>query len=375
LVLSFGLDFPYPHPPYPDTGRGGRFIIKLMFKLAIDIENFLAVKRTKVRSNNNIVFIIAPNRAGKTQIMLFLYTFFWSLWREQKENKPVFSGINSKLKNVFLVKKLKELISWGTNYCRFSVKIGDKYEYLFYQDKKKDKLEKLGTEFSFPKEVNLSKSPIYISPAGLGDYYKGIWAIKKYYENWRLVSEATTDLLHDLFILASENIEPAEKNEKLISIFESMFQAKFYIKNERVYVQEKGRNYGIEKAASGLKSLAWLYLILKYNLLGEIIFIDEPEVNLHPEYINKLAEFIYKLSKNRKIFIATHSDYLLESFNKFIKSKNLTVDVWIGRLDKDGAIYEGITVDKDNLIDTTPLNEVYIKIVKELFGYDKEIEV
>ncbi len=346
-----------------------------MFKLAIDVENFLAVKRAKLRSDSNITFIIAPNRAGKTQIMLFLYTFFWSVWREQKENKTLFSGMNSKLKNVFLVKNLKELISWNSNQCRFSVKIGDGYKYLFYQEKGENKVENLGTEFGFPKEVKLSKSPIYISPAGLGDYYKGIWAIKKYYAKWRLVSEATTDLLHDLFILASENIEPDKANEKLISTFENLFQAKFYIKNERIYVQEKGKNYGIEKTASGLKSLAWLYLIFRYNLLGEIIFIDEPEVNLHPEYIDKLANLVYKLleNKNRKIFIATHSDYLLESFNKFVKDKNLTADVWIGKLYEDGAVYEGITVDKDDLIDTTPLNEVYIKIVRELFGYDKEI--
>ncbi len=348
-----------------------------MFKLAIEVENFLAIKKAQLRSDNNITFIIAPNRAGKTQIMLFLYTFFWSLWRERRENKSIFSDIGSKLKNVFLVKELKELISWRGNQCRFSVKIGDKYEYVFYQDKGKDKVEKLGTEFGFPKEVNLSKSPIYISPAGLGDYYKGIWAIKKYYAKWRLVSEATTDLLHDLFILASENMEPDKENEKLISTFENLFQAKFYIKNERIYVQEKGKSYGIEKTASGLKSLAWLYLTFRYNLLGEIIFIDEPEVNLHPEYIDKLAKLVYKIleNKNRKIFIATHSDYLLESFNKFVKDKNLTVDVWIGKLDKDGAIYEGITVDRGNLIDTTPLNQVYMKIVRELFGYDKEIEL
>ncbi len=240
-----------------------------MFKLALEVENFLAVKRAKLRSDNNITLIIAPNRAGKTQLMLFLYSFFWSLWRDIKEGKPIFFSIGSKLKNVFLIKNLRDLISWGSYECKFSITIDDKYQYIFHQEKEKRKTEDLGADLGSFKEIKLSKSPIYIPPAGLGDYYKGIWAIKKYYEKWRLVPEATTDLLHDLFILASEGIETEKENEKLISVFEKMFQAKFFIKNERIYVQEKGKSYGIEKTASGLKSLSWLYLILKYNLIGE----------------------------------------------------------------------------------------------------------
>jgi len=162
-----------------------------------------------------------------------------------------------------------------------------------------------------------------------------------------LVSEATTDFLHDLFILASEGVETNKENEKLIFLFEKMFQARFFIKNERVYVQEERRSYGIEKTASGLKSLSWLYLILRYNL--EILFLDEPEVNLHPEYIDKLAKFIYELSIDRKVFVSTHSDYLLESFNRFVKNSDLRVDVWVGTVDRSGAVYESVVVDKENI--------------------------
>jgi len=349
-----------------------------MFNLKLEVENFLAIKRAKLESNSNITFIIAPNRAGKTQIMLFLYSFFWSLWRKRVDELfSIHQIMDKKLKNVFLVKNLEDLISWNADRCRFSITIneGDKlseFKYIFEQERGRKENPRGESVKEFPF---ISKSPVYVSPAGLGEYYKGIWAIKKYYEKWRLVSEATTDLLHDLFIIATEGIETKEEeNKKTLSIFEKMFQAKFFIKNERIYVQESGKSYGIEKTASGLKSLSWLYLILKYNLIGEVIFIDEPEVNLHPEYIDKIATLLYRISINRKVFVATHSDYLLESFNKIIrKVKGLRANVWIGRIDKDGAIYEGVTVDKDNLIDTAPLNEVYMKIVRELFGYEEEI--
>ncbi|WP_461830001.1 AAA family ATPase [Aquifex sp.] len=341
-----------------------------MFKFSIEVENFLAIKSAKLHSDSNITFIIAPNRAGKTQIMLFLYTFFWNLWYESRnKNKDnlEFSNFIPKLRKVFLIKKTEELISWGKNESKFTILFGNGEFSLHIR---KNKGENIIQKSSFIG-INLKKSPIYISPAGFGDYYKGILAMKKYYENGKLISAAITDFLYDLFILSSEDIENHTENEELIQEFQRLFQTKFYIKNERIYVNEKDKSYSLEKSASGLKSISPLYLILKYNLLGEILFIDEPEVNLHPEYIYKLSAFLYKLSKNRKIFIATHSDYLLESFNKFIKEKNLKVDVWIGKLEEKGAVYHREVADKDNLIDTSPLNEVYLKIVKELFGYDK----
>ena len=341
-----------------------------MLKFSIELENFLAIKSAKLRSDNNITFIIAPNRAGKTQIMLLLYAFFWNLWYEGRSGTKEdlkFSDFISKIKKVFLINKTEELISWGKKESKATISFSDS-EFSF--SIKKGKHENIISKGSF-KNINFTKSPIYLSPAGFGDYYKGIWAMKKYYENGKLVSAAITDLLYDLFIMSSDYAETQTENEKLLKEFQKLFQAKFYIKNERIYVNEKDKSYSLEKSASGLKSISMLYLILKYNLLGEILFIDEPEVNLHPEYIYKLANFLFKLSQNRKIFIATHSDYLLESFNKFIKERNLKVDVWVGKLDKEGAVYHGEVADANNLIDTSPLNEVYLNVIKELFGYDK----
>ena len=219
------------------------------------------------------------------------------------------------------------------------------------------------------------RNPVYIQPAGLGDYYKGIFSLKKYYPHWKLISEAVTDLITDLLVVADEKTNDSGEIERLTREFERLFKAKFFIQNERVFVQEKRRKYGIERTASGLKSLSWLYLTVKYGLLGEFLFLDEPEVNLHPEYIDKLVKFIVEASEGRKIFISTHSDYLLESMNKYILKRGLKVDVWTGYLTEDGAVFESQEADRNHLIDTTPLNETYRQIVKELFEYEEDIEL
>ncbi|NPA34997.1 MAG: hypothetical protein GXO48_08735, partial [Chlorobi bacterium] len=79
----------------------------------------------------------------------------------------------------------------------------------------------------------------------------------------------------------------------------------------------------------------------------------------------------FKLSHNRKIFVATHSDYLLESFNKLMNKHNFKIDVWVGNLDENGATYTSYQADKDNLIDTTPLTKVFLDILKEGFGHEE----
>ncbi len=333
-----------------------------MLNLELKLKNFLSIKEADLNSKNNITVLIAPNRAGKTQIMLLLYSIFWSWWKVSKDNKKskdFEEELKRKIKNVLLLKKIDELKAWDKKTYNIELRLDFSeitFELINFQIK------------NFESTNYLKISPLYMQLSGLGDYYKGIYSLKKYYPQWKLISEAITDLLSDLFIISSEKVETDKENQEFLNLFEKLFGSKFYIQNERIYIQEKGKKYGIEKTASGLKSLSWYYLILRYNLIGNVLFIDEPEVNLHPVYIDKLAYFLYKLSEGRKIFIATHSDYLLESFNKLMSKNDFKIDVWEGVLKEDGAIYSSYEADKDNLIDTSPLTEVYLNILREGFG-------
>ncbi len=329
----------------------------------------MAVKEAYLESKNPIVVLVAPNRTGKTQILLLLYSILSSIWRAKVENSKTIRKIfHQKFKNTLLLRKAGEAITYNKESSRIKLQFNSSS--ISFQ------ISKSEINFREEKILNSDKerieNPIYIQPAGLGDYYKGIFSLKKYYPNWNLISEAITDLLTDLLITSNERVDSSEVSN-FTEIFERLFGAKFFIQNERIFVQEKGRKYGIERTASGLKSISWLYLIVKYNLLKEFLFLDEPEVNLHPEYIDKLTSYLIKLSEGRKIFIATHSDYLLESLNKYILKGKVKVDVWNGYLTEEGAIFESQEANEENLIDTSPLNEVYRRIVKELFEYEEEI--
>lgn len=67
--------------------------------------------------------------------------------------------------------------------------------------------------------------------------------------------------------------------------------------------------------SDGTLQFLCLLAILKNRNSGSIISIDEPEVRLHPDMINSIADCIIESSKIRQLFIATHSENLLNSFN------------------------------------------------------------
>ena len=79
--------------------------------------------------------------------------------------------------------------------------------------------------------------------------------------------------------------------------------------------------------SSTVKTLAGFFLYLKYQAQkGDIIFIDEIELNLHPENQRKIMKLINYLSKQGiKFVISTHSPIITEEIDNmllFEKVKN-----------------------------------------------------
>ena len=72
--------------------------------------------------------------------------------------------------------------------------------------------------------------------------------------------------------------------------------------------------------SSNIKSLSSLIFYLKYYARnGGVLFIDEPELNLHPDNQRKIARYIAQISNlGIKVFVSTHSDYIIREFNNLI---------------------------------------------------------
>lgn len=78
--------------------------------------------------------------------------------------------------------------------------------------------------------------------------------------------------------------------------------------------QTNGVNLEVSASSSMTKELAPLVLYLRYLAQpGELIIIDEPEMNLHPEAQVKLTEFLAMLVQaGLHVLITTHSPYMVD---------------------------------------------------------------
>lgn len=82
---------------------------------------------------------------------------------------------------------------------------------------------------------------------------------------------------------------------------------------------------------SGIKQIGIIQLLLINNQLkkDDYLIIDEPEVNLHPEWQFKFAEILVLLAKdlNITIYLNSHSPMFIESINAFSEYYDMQDDV------------------------------------------------
>jgi predicted ATPase len=74
--------------------------------------------------------------------------------------------------------------------------------------------------------------------------------------------------------------------------------------------------------SSMIKELTPLVLYLRYLAIpDELLVIDEPEMNLHPEAQAKLIEFLAMLvNAGLNVLITTHSPYIIDHLTNLIKA-------------------------------------------------------
>lgn len=94
----------------------------------------------------------------------------------------------------------------------------------------------------------------------------------------------------------------------------------FYIISEISVKIQVNKVFGITNISDGMNEC-------------KIIFIEEPELGIHPHQLAKLMEFLKEESKNNQIIITTHSPQVLNYLDK-----DKLDNIFISKI-KDGITY------------------------------------
>ena len=92
-----------------------------------------------------------------------------------------------------------------------------------------------------------------------------------------------------------------------------------------LYQVPDGPELGLNDSSSAIKTLAPLVFYLRYSAgRSNVLFIDEPELNLHPKNQILLAKiFVKMINAGIRLIISTHSDYIIREINNMIMADSL----------------------------------------------------
>ncbi|MBR4271222.1 MAG: ATP-binding protein [Bacteroidales bacterium] len=145
---------------------------------------------------------------------------------------------------------------------------------------------------------------------------------------------------------------------------DELLQGKIVI-NQNGEVEYKTRNgisLPIGISSSIVKTLSSLIVALKYQVnYGDLLIIDEPEMNLHPDNQVILAKVLAKISNNVRMIVSTHSDYIIRELNNLIVAKSLET--------RGNRMHEQF-YDKESLLDYNNVQVLYFD-----HGNDEQVSV
>lgn len=193
------------------------------------------------------------------------------------------------------------------------------------------------------------------------------------------------------FITYRKQLEKIEKFSDLIKFVEDdILFGKIDLEVKKGKIRERisymidNHKIPLYRASSMVSELASLVIFLKNLIMpDDLLIFEEPESHLHPDSQVKIAKLITKLlKKNVNLVITTHSDFLLQQINNYIKTSNLPIEKTIEIFGEDLNInYEDVTInlfirdDESNKTTVRKLDfdkfglteDIFFEITKELY--------
>lgn len=181
----------------------------------------------------------------------------------------------------------------------------------------------------FRKDLNLARNRLYDYAGKTGkttiDIRELIFKLKSDYAR---PVEDDVKFSQNLESLVKSDSFIYEKHAPLLSEFSDIIGGDYSVtKNDTVVYRPRnvrGQKFSMVESSSALRSLLDVWFYLRHAAkVGDIFIIDEPELNLHPDNQRRVARLFAQLvNLGIKVFITTHSDYIVKEFSNLIMLRN-----------------------------------------------------
>ncbi|MGB3512350.1 MAG: ATP-binding protein [Microcoleaceae cyanobacterium] len=176
----------------------------------------------------------------------------------------------------------------------------------------------------FRKELNFARNRL-LEEIGQGDYnINPLELLFKAYQDYPLPVEKNVDFMRELERICKKRSFLWDDYPEVLDDFADIIGGEYTVtrNDELYYVPKQGRRVklSIVESSSAVCSLLDIGFYLRHEAqLGDLLMVDEPELNLHPENQRRVARLLARLvNLGIKVFITTHSDYIIKELNTLI---------------------------------------------------------
>jgi energy-coupling factor transporter ATP-binding protein EcfA2 len=299
------------------------------------VKNFTVSYEADFEFAPGINVIIGENGLGKSHILKLGYACGWlshSVSKNPKETETkqdLQKRIAEKLVRVFRPDSLGRLAKRGQGRSKAQV-------YVTFQQKNTSPLD-----FSFAtnskSEVTLRKHPptrgvtepvIFLPTKEVISMYPGFASL---YRDYHMEIDET---YFDLCLALERPLLRGPRYDKIQTILqplEELLGGKVSNENGRFLLRQPGAgNMEMPLVAEGIRKLASVtYLLANGSLMNNAtLYWDEPETNLNPRLISKLAQMLVSLAQQgTQIILATHSLFLVKELDLQLKTARRKANV------------------------------------------------
>ncbi len=175
----------------------------------------------------------------------------------------------------------------------------------------------------FRKELNFARNRLLEEMSQPDKNIDPIELLLKEYQDYALPVKANVDFTRQLETVARRSSFVAEKYPEVLSNFADIIGGEYTVTkyDELCYVPKGKRvKLSMDESSSAVRSLLDIGFYLRHVAQpGDLLMVDEPELNLHPENQRRVARLFARLvNLGIKVFITTHSDYIIKELNTLI---------------------------------------------------------
>lgn len=176
----------------------------------------------------------------------------------------------------------------------------------------------------FRKELNFTRNRLLDEMSQSDKDINPLELLFNVYQDYALPVKKNVEFTRDLETTFKQSSFIAETHPEVLKDFSDIIGGEYTVtRNDELYfVPQNGKRVrlSMDESSSAVRSLLDIGFYLRHVARpGDLLMVDEPELNLHPENQRRVARLFARLvNLGVKVFITTHSDYIIKELNTLI---------------------------------------------------------